>query len=772
MLTLATLGTLHLTGQSAERIAGRRKVLALLAHLARRAPETVPRPGLIALFWADRDEVHAKQSLRQALVDLRPVLGDALETQSETVTLSAGALSLDVNAFEELVLAQQWSDAARLWKGDFLAGTENLGSRAWAAWLDGERSRLRASAARVFEQLVTIAAHENDTRAMLDAAVRWTEVAPLDEHAQRQRIEALVRHGRPIDAAVCYESFLQRLRASGHGEPSATFTEIRARFAADGAAVARRRAPGLLTLSTLAQLPVDARTIVEAAAVIGEPATSEVLQRITELTPQAFRAAARELAQRGIFAAQGESDERYDFTLEENRRRVGNVIPADRRGTLRRAVQARLGRLPGESPPEPAPEPRRRSREPRHFSPSRRMALGVSSVVIASATLLNWVGRTAPADALALAPGSRILLADVRNGTGEPLLDAALGTAAAVGLRQSRHVALVPAQRTRTVTRDSARGGRAGRPLDLDAARGIAVRDSVARVVSLDVQRFDSAYRLAARVIDPQSGEILREEQVEVRRSDLVDGLDGLLQRVRAALGESESSVRESSRPLRAVASPSLEALEAYTEGARAHALGNVSATRAAWLRALAADSTFALAELALADDAFERGATDEGDRWLRRAIAHAHRLSTIEALRARHRRALRGGNTGEAERLAAEILDLEPSSAAWFALAQAQLAGGDCGAASAALDSALVLDSLHVPSRLTLARCAAEQGDLRAAVAHHAVVQRADAMALARPAYAHAWGMVLVRAGRLAEAEAAFERLLTTGLVEDSLRG
>ena len=141
MLSLVTLGTLHLTGESAERIAGRRKVLALLAHLARRAPEAMPRPGLIALFWADRDETHAKQSLRQALVDLRPVLGDALETRAETVALRPGSVSLDVAAFEELARAERWADAARLWKGDFLAGTENLGGRAWLAWLATSAAR-------------------------------------------------------------------------------------------------------------------------------------------------------------------------------------------------------------------------------------------------------------------------------------------------------------------------------------------------------------------------------------------------------------------------------------------------------------------------------------------------------------------------------------------------------------------------------------------------------------------------------------------------------
>lgn len=771
MISLVTLGTLHLTGASTTRLAGRRKVLALLAYLARRAPEPVARHELMALFWADRDETHSKQSLRQALVDLRPALGDALETDTESVTLRVETLSLDVTAFESCVQAEHWSEAARLWKGDFLAATDNLGSTVWESWLHAERARLRSSAARVFERLVVAAEQGSDWRAMLDAAVRWTEVAPLDERAHQARIEALVHYGRPIDAAVCYESFLQRLRAAGRDAPSVDFLELRARFAADGAA-APRRAPGLLTLSTLSQLPLDARAVLEAAAVVGEPATGATLRQITELTAPAFRAALEDLSRRGIFGITGESDKRYEFIVAADRKRVDDVIPADRRRALHGAVYACLGRVPGATEAVPLTERRRPTIDLRRFAPSRRVLVGLSTVVIAAVTFVNWSGRTARADALELPPGSRILLTDVRNETGEPLLDAALGTAAAVGLGQSRHVALVPAPRNRTAARESARDGGGTRGLDVAAARGIAVRDSVARVVSLDVQRSDSAYRLAARVIDPQSGDILREEEVEVGRNGLVDGLDDLLQRVRAALGESQSVLRESSRPLRAVASPSLEALDAYTEGTRAHALGDVAAARAAWMRALATDTGFALAELALASDAFERGADREGDRWLERALAHTDRLTTIEAMRARQQAALRGGDMAAARQLATEIVGLEPSSASWFALAQADLVGGDCPAATPLLDSALVLDSLHQPARLALARCALAEGDTRAALAHHAAIRRADLSAPARPAYAHAWGMILVRAGRLGDAEAAFARSVRTGLAGDSLRG
>ena len=70
-------------------LAGRRKILALLACLLRRAPESVRRAELAALLWNDRNENYAKQSLRQALAELRPILGDALLADNDSVLVDA-----------------------------------------------------------------------------------------------------------------------------------------------------------------------------------------------------------------------------------------------------------------------------------------------------------------------------------------------------------------------------------------------------------------------------------------------------------------------------------------------------------------------------------------------------------------------------------------------------------------------------------------------------------------------------------------------------------
>src|SRR5881628_1218163 len=87
---LATLGDLRLEGpDGTELLAGRRKELALLAFLVRRAPRDVTREELATLLWGERDSAHARQSLRQVLLQLRRVLGDAIDVTSERVRIDA-----------------------------------------------------------------------------------------------------------------------------------------------------------------------------------------------------------------------------------------------------------------------------------------------------------------------------------------------------------------------------------------------------------------------------------------------------------------------------------------------------------------------------------------------------------------------------------------------------------------------------------------------------------------------------------------------------------
>src|SRR5215470_6047236 len=70
-----------------------RKLRALIALLSLAPAGGWSRERLTALLWADRDEEHARGSLRQALAELRRLLGDtALLSDRELVAFDPDAV--------------------------------------------------------------------------------------------------------------------------------------------------------------------------------------------------------------------------------------------------------------------------------------------------------------------------------------------------------------------------------------------------------------------------------------------------------------------------------------------------------------------------------------------------------------------------------------------------------------------------------------------------------------------------------------------------------
>lgn len=111
-------------------------MLAYLAHVENPAP----RSRLAARFWSESPDLRAKQSLRQALSELRNAVGEALEVSPDTVALKRDRLAIDSQLFLRDVQDGQWSQALARWQGDFLPGLEDVGDQAWRDWLTGERA--------------------------------------------------------------------------------------------------------------------------------------------------------------------------------------------------------------------------------------------------------------------------------------------------------------------------------------------------------------------------------------------------------------------------------------------------------------------------------------------------------------------------------------------------------------------------------------------------------------------------------------------------------
>src|SRR2546422_220006 len=253
MIELRMLGRVSLINPNAhdvQSLLGQPRRLALLAYLATPPPGMHRRDSLLALFWPELDQAHARNALRQALHVLRRVLGTSAVTShgDEEVGLDFEQVWCDVAAFERAVADGQLGDAIELYRGGLLEGFFISNAPEFERWLETERDRLRSTAAGAARELAERATENGDTAGAAEWARRGLRFAPLDEGLMQRLIEALDRRGDRAGAVRAYDDFAQRLGQELEVRPSAEtqalLAAVRARVqAAPPAARPEARSP-------------------------------------------------------------------------------------------------------------------------------------------------------------------------------------------------------------------------------------------------------------------------------------------------------------------------------------------------------------------------------------------------------------------------------------------------------------------------------------------------------------------------------------------------
>lgn len=129
-----------------------RKTRCLLGLLLLSPGYRMNREQLASLLWDPAPEALARSSLRQALRELREVLGpegeELVEADRFEVSLKGAAFDLDVRRFRELIATgvhdqNALLSAAALWQGE-LFGPAQPSAPVFETWLQIERSQLRS----------------------------------------------------------------------------------------------------------------------------------------------------------------------------------------------------------------------------------------------------------------------------------------------------------------------------------------------------------------------------------------------------------------------------------------------------------------------------------------------------------------------------------------------------------------------------------------------------------------------------------------------------
>lgn len=235
---------------------------------------------------------------------------------------------------------------------------------------------------------------------------------------------------------------------------------------------------------------------------------------------------------------------------------------------------------------------------------SRRWLWGAgafATVLLAVATFGAWRRVHSAKPAISFAARDWVLVSNFDNRTGESRLDGTLEYAVERELSNSQFVNVVPRERLDDVLRLMRR------PLDIEIdrelGREICVRDSGIRALLTGrVEKLGTTYVLSAEVVDPVRGVTVASISEEgPADTQLAAAVRQLSNRVRETLGEKAAEVQQSNQQLEKVTTPSLHALQLYSQADDMMRAGGQAAAAELLKQAIAEDPDFASAHLLLA---------------------------------------------------------------------------------------------------------------------------------------------------------------------------
>jgi len=239
MIEFRLFGAVRLTdasGREVKSLLTRSRRLALLAYLAAATPRgLLRRDTLLALFWPELDQEHARAALRQALHVVRDALGaEVIVTRGDDeVGLDRERIWCDVVAFDHAIATDQFGAALDLYQGDLLEGFFIPGAGEFERWLESTRGQLRAAASHAARAIVEQCETAGDLGGAAEWARRSVRLGLHDEEILRRLIALLDRLGDRAGAVQAYEEFAQQLKTELETEPSAetkaVLAEVQAR---------------------------------------------------------------------------------------------------------------------------------------------------------------------------------------------------------------------------------------------------------------------------------------------------------------------------------------------------------------------------------------------------------------------------------------------------------------------------------------------------------------------------------------------------------------
>ena len=189
---------------------------------------------------------------------------------------------------------------------------------------------------------------------------------------------------------------------------------------------------------------------------------------------------------------------------------------------------------------------------------------GVIAIIAALAVLLYFHFRKPPQ----LTDKDVIVIADFANTTGDPVFDSTLKEALAVDLEQSPFLNVLSDRRLSETLK--LMGRTSDQRITRDVGREVCMRTGSKALLTGSIASLGSHYAIVLKAMSCKTGDVLGAAQAEAEsREKILQTLGEAAATLRGKVGESLASVEKFDKPLDEATTPSLEALQAYTEGDR-----------------------------------------------------------------------------------------------------------------------------------------------------------------------------------------------------------
>src|SRR5215207_1887240 len=205
LTTISLLGTPRIEHDSVPVEVDTRKAIALVAYLAV-SKQSQTRDALAGLLWPEYSQSRARAALRRTLSSLGKARAEGwLRTDRESVALADDAIWVDLTRFRDLLAECKehghpeaevclqclppLTEAAQLYRDDFMAGFGLRDSIAFDDWQFFQSEGLRRELAGVLERLARGRGALGEWEAAVAHARRWLAMDTLHEPAHRLLME-------------------------------------------------------------------------------------------------------------------------------------------------------------------------------------------------------------------------------------------------------------------------------------------------------------------------------------------------------------------------------------------------------------------------------------------------------------------------------------------------------------------------------------------------------------------------------------------------------